>query len=76
MKKVKYIWHNYVINGMSKLTTGKVYDVSMYNSEDKKITISNDSNMLWTCYISDRNTTFFIDVTEEYRNEVIDNILN
>ena len=69
MKKVRYI-------GPSKnnLTYGKVYDLMEYikytNSDSDLINILNDHDDSSVYY-----SKYFIDVTAEYRNNVIDEIL-
>lgn len=73
MKRVRFIWIN--INGL-KLTNGKEYDVIEYNVGSKEeysnIIILNDDNKEDRYYDLD---FLFKDVTTEYRDSVIDNIL-
>lgn len=80
MKKVIFLGSTY-----SSLTIGKVYDVVKYNQGYKNqlgystasIVINNDFNDLLTYYIF---TTFgdaiFKNITSEYRNDIINDILN
>ncbi len=79
MKKVKYEPSSNVV--YIKLTKGKVYDVFNYicdpvNRNDDMITILNDEGVKDTFFIySNEGILEFIDVTTEYRDEVINNIL-
>lgn len=78
MRKVKYIGN---VFNYDNLTKGSVYDVIDYISDGKKgnydmIHIMVDGEMDF-CYISDIDyKPLFIDVTVEYRNGIIDEILN
>lgn len=79
MNKVKYI-HEYKY--YSSVTHNKVYDVIKYIFSDAgieyldRIVIINDENLKCDYYIYNGNKEeLFIDAIEEYRNEVIDDIL-
>lgn len=72
MKKVKCLYNSDVI--FVTITPGKIYDVISVGTSnsilENTILIKNDYNNE-NVY----NITMFTDVTHEYRNEVIDNIL-
>lgn len=74
MRKVKPITKGYRYN----LTFGKVYDVIKINTQDKKILLKNDlGNEEW--YRTNGNVTnssFFEDVSAEFRDHIIDYILS
>lgn len=58
------------------LTNAKVYDVTWYSLSDNyfKVKVINDDDKD-TLYMSFYSNPTFIDITSEYRNEVIDEIL-
>lgn len=68
--KVKYIWTSH------RLTTCKVYDVIKYNKNNNTVDIIDNLGEYKTYYMGNPSTTYFIDVTIEYRSKVIDGILN
>lgn len=78
MSKVRYIGDDYYPD----LTNGKVYDVlniltTKYpNSNLERVCIINDYNIKGIFFlVGFDNTPFFVDVTKEYRNKIIDGIL-
>lgn len=76
IKKVKFVWSD----GYKDLTINKVYDVIKYTKETDPgeydtIRYYDDIGKLSTSYLRLANSTYFIDVTAEYRDEVIDGIL-
>lgn len=82
IKKVKFVWEK----GLACLTVGKVYDVYDVKEDYVKdhlghtytynnIDIYNDLGGLCTLYMAIMEDIYFIDVTEEYRNDGIDGIL-
>ncbi len=81
MRKVKYVHSDPSVDEMfyDQLTDGKVYDVIRYDHElryDDSVTILNDLGDRDTFFIySNEGILEFIDVTTEYRDEVINNIL-
>lgn len=77
MRKVKY---TPIIGDLKyrNLTSGKIYDIISYNSDSHKgyicIWLLNDDGIEdWFLYTND--VSEFIDVTSEYRSEIIDCIL-
>lgn len=78
MRKVKYIPATHL--AYSRLTIGKVYDVISYEYDLKLncniIYIRNDEGVTDWYFASIHNdVSVFIDVTHEYRNDVINEIL-
>ena len=77
MRKVKYI------KGLlNNLTPGNVYDVldisevnTVYNIPVEAITIINDIGEIIMTHTSLLGQIYFIDITAEYRNDIIDGIL-
>lgn len=78
IKKVKYIWENREIYG---LTNGKIYDVVKYNYDSynggyDSVEIVSDHGGLCSYYLCNDDLIFFEDVTLVIeRNEKIDEIL-
>ena len=78
MKKVRYIGES---NLRLELTNGKVYDVVSYYKSEKgifwdDITLINDSGIAYIYDVCDfYEMPLFIDATEEYRNDIINEIL-
>lgn len=71
MKKVKYIGHLH-----NELTYGKIYDVIHYftlNDNLPVISILSDIDEVVTYHFN--TLILFKDVTKEYRNDIINNIL-
>lgn len=84
IKKVKFV-ASLEKGQRTGLTPNKVYDVLDYNTVNKKeiinnivhnIEIVNDYGSRWVYYMVSDGMDLFIDVTREYRNELIDGILN
>lgn len=70
MRKVRYL------RGISYgLTTNKVYDVIKYDKSDDVVVVIDDFGKSQVWYMVYDNTVYFIDVTSEYRNSVIDGII-
>lgn len=77
MVKVKY--HNNYLFITQNLTNGKVYDVIDYGRKDNRdyIFIIDDNGNKASFYTANiLGELFFENVTEEYRDEIIDEILN
>lgn len=77
MKKVKFLgcvepWFN------QSLTLNKIYDVIEFKKVRECITfeIYDDINFKSTYHITSRSISKFEDVTQQYRSEIIDEILN
>lgn len=70
MRKVRYL------RGISYgLTTNKVYDVIKYDKSDDVVVVIDDFGKSQVWYMVYDNTVYFIDVTSEYRNSLINEIL-
>lgn len=69
--KVRYI----PIDGCYvKLTSHKVYEVIKYKNNHIKI-FNDEGSLVYYCIYSFDSKLEFIDVTRQYRNEIIDGIL-
>lgn len=79
MRKVKYIPTDFL--SFKSLTPGKVYDVINYykgeNINYDKVDVVNDLGNISCYYVysSDNITCILEDITSEYRNDIIDGIL-
>lgn len=78
ISKAKFVWKS--DNGQLELTINKVYDVIEYSrhngDENDTIRILCDDNVIRTCYLCSGDDIYFTDAIAEYRDEVIDGILN
>lgn len=80
MRKVKYCVNKLYDNNVD-LTIGNIYDVIKYRSSKYGeyydiITILNDNEIVENYYVMDSNEVrIFQDVSTEYRDNAIDNIL-
>lgn len=79
IKKVKFVW----VKGLIDLTVGNVYDVvehikknyPEYNYTYETIIFYNDIGELSTSYLQVGDSIYFVDVTAEIRDNIIDGIL-
>lgn len=71
MKKLKFIKQSIATPEISLITKDKIYDMLYYNSPYEEVTIMADNgySIIW-------NLDAFEDVTHEYRNDIIDEILS
>lgn len=75
MKRVKYLPED-VDRSVSGVTYGKVYFVLEYNKEKDSFLILNDRRIVYEYYLTSfYDKILFVDVTSEYRNKIIDDIL-
>lgn len=74
MRKYKCIYNGSLVGGsMRRLTIGKVYDsIDKFNNG---IHIIDDCQTPSFYFLSDDDGQWFIEVTQEYRNDIIDEIL-
>lgn len=74
MRKVRFVGGEFENDYKHDLIYNKIYDVIEYNKGFDAVTIMViDEKQLWHMHYGYR--ALFRDVTSEYRNEVIDNIL-
>ena len=77
MRKVKYVYKSF-----SEFKNGKVYDVLRHipatTNSSVKIEVLNEQNIVkkYSMWNEAYGHDYFVDITKEYRNEVIDSILD